>query len=62
MKPLHDMNVGDDHKKGLQNVCSLIGACSLYPCPLHNFTYSSASLGDLIKKTQQGGGRFSEIE
>ena len=51
MQPLQDMQIGDDPKKALQNVRSFIGACNYYRRHVHNFTYSSAPLTDLIKKT-----------
>ena len=38
-------------KKGLHDVRSFVGACSFYRRHIHNFTYSSAPLTDLIKKT-----------
>ena len=51
MQPLQDMQIRDDRKKGLHDVPSLIGACNLYRRHIHNFTFSSAPLTDLIKKT-----------
>ena len=38
-------------KKGLHDVRSFVGACNFYRRHIHNFTYSSAPLTDLIKKT-----------
>ena len=52
MQPLQDMQIRDDPKKGLHDVRSFIGACNFYRCHIHNFTYSSAPLTDLIKKTE----------
>ena len=57
MQPLQDMQIRDDPKKGLHDVRSFVGACNFYRCHIHNFTYSSAPLTDLIKKT---GGRPPE--
>ena len=51
MQPLQDMQIRDDPKKGLHHVRSFIGACNFYRHHIHNFTYLSASLTDLIKKT-----------
>ena len=51
MQPLQDMQIRDDSKKGLHDVRSFIGACNLYRRHVHNFTYSTAPLTDLIKKT-----------
>ena len=51
MQPLQDMQIRDDHKKGLHDVQSFIGACSFFRRHIHDFTYSSAPLTDLIKKT-----------
>ena len=51
MQPLQDMQIRDDPKKGLHDVRSFIGACNFYRRHIHNFTYSSAPLPDLIKKT-----------
>ena len=44
MQPLQDM-------EGLHDVRSFVGACNFYRQHIHNFTYSSAPLTDLIKKT-----------
>ena len=51
MQPLQDMQICDDPKKGLHDVRTFVGACNFYRCLIHNFTYSSAPLTDLIKKT-----------
>ena len=51
MQPLKDMQIRDDPKNGLHNVRSFVGACNFYRRHIHNFTYSSAPLTDLIKKT-----------
>ena len=51
MQPLHDMQIRDNPKKGLHDVRSFVGACNFYRRHIHNFTYSSAPLTDLIKKT-----------
>ena len=51
MQPLQDMQIRDDPKKGLHAVRSFIGACNFHRRHIHNFTYSSAPLTDLIKKT-----------
>ena len=51
MQPLQDMQTRDDPKKGLHDVRSFVGACNFYQRHIHNFTYSSAPLTDLIKKT-----------
>ena len=51
MQPLQDMQIRDDPKKGLHDVRSFIGACIFCRRHIHNFTYSSAPLTDLIKKT-----------
>ena len=51
MQPLPDMQIRDDPKKGLHDVRSFVGACNFYRRHIHNFTYSSAPLTDLIKKT-----------
>ena len=51
-KPLMDAKVGhEDPKKGLHDFCSFIGACNFYRRHIKNFTYTSAILADLIKKT-----------
>ena len=51
MQPLQDMQIRDDLKKGLHDVRSFVGAYNFYRRHIHNFTYSSAPLTDLIKKT-----------
>ena len=51
MQPRQDMQIRDDPEKDLHNVWSYIGACNFYQRHIHNFTYSSAPLPDLIKKT-----------
>ena len=51
MQPLQHMHIRDDPKKGLNDVMSFVGACDFYRRHIHNFTYSSAPLTDLIKKT-----------
>ena len=51
-KPLMDAKVRhEDPKKGLQDVRSFIRACNFYRYHIINFTYTSATLTDLIKKT-----------
>ena len=44
MQPLQDMQIRDD-------VRTFVGGCSFYRRHIHNFTYTSAPLTDLIKKT-----------
>ena len=51
MQPLQDMQIRDDPIKGLHDVRSFVGACNFYRRHIHNFTYSSAPLTDLIKRT-----------
>ena len=51
IQPLKDMQICDDPKKGLNDVRSFVGACKFYGRHIHNLTYSSAPLTDLIKKT-----------
>ena len=51
MSPLQDMQIRDHPKKGLHNNWSFIGACKFHQRHIHNFTYSSAPLTDLIKTT-----------
>ena len=51
MQPLQDMQIRDDPKKGLRDVRSFPGACNFYRRHIHNFTYSSAPLTDLIRNT-----------
>ena len=50
MQPLQDMRIRDDPKKGVHDVRSFVGPCNFYGRHIHNFTYSSAPLTDLIKK------------
>ena len=50
-QPPQDMQIRDDLKKGLHDVRSFVGACNFYRRHIRNFTYSSAPLTDLIKKT-----------
>ena len=51
-KPLMDAKVQhEDPKKGLHDVRSFNGACSFYRRHIKNFTYTSAILTDLIKKS-----------
>ena len=56
MQPLQDMQIRDDPKKGLHDVRTFVGACNFYRRHIHNFTYFSAPLTDLIKKLLPGGG------
>ena len=51
MQPVQDMQIRDDPKIGLHDVRSFVGACNFYRRHIHNFTYSSAPLTDLFKKT-----------
>ena len=51
MQPLQDMQIRHEPKKGLHEVTSFVGACNFYRRHIHNFTYSSAPLTDLIKNT-----------
>ena len=51
VQPLQDMQIHDDPKKGLHDVRIFVGACSFYRLHIHNLTYSSAPLTDLIKNT-----------
>ena len=51
MQPLRDMQIRDDPKKGLHDMRSFVGAYNFYRRHIHNFTYSSVPLTDLIKKT-----------
>ena len=51
-KPLMDAKVRrEDPKKGLHDVRSFIEACNFYRRHIKNFTYTSAILTDLIKKS-----------
>ena len=51
MQPLQEMQIRDDPKRGLHDVRSFVGVCNFYRRHIHNFTYSSAPLTDLTKKT-----------
>ena len=51
MQPLQDMQFRDGPKKALHDVRTFVGACNFYRRHIHNFTYSSAPLTDLINKT-----------
>ena len=51
MQPLQDMHIRDDAKKGLHDVRSFVGTRNFYRRHIHNFTYFSAPLTDLINKT-----------
>ena len=62
MQPLQDMQIRDDPRKGLHDVRSFVGAWSIYRRHIHNFTYSSAPLTDLIKKTNPWRGTTREEE
>ena len=67
MQPLQDMQIRDSAKKGLHDVRSFVGACNFYGHHIHNFTYSSAPVTDLIKKTAPWrwtarGGVFPGVE
>ena len=51
-KPLMDAKVRhEDPKRGLHDVRSFIGACNFCRRHIKNFTYTSAALTDLIKKS-----------
>ena len=51
-KPLTDAKVRhEDPKKGLHDVRSFIGACNFFRRHIKKFTYTSAILTDLIKKS-----------
>ena len=53
-KPLMDAKVRhEDPKKGFHDVRSFIGACNFYRRHIKTFTYTSAILTDLIKKSSQ---------
>ena len=55
-KPLMDAKVRhEDPKKGLHDVRSFIGACNFYRRHIKNFTYTSAILTNLIKKSTTWG-------
>ena len=52
VKPLMDAKVRHEYpKKGVHDVRSFIGACNFYRRHIKNFTYTSAILTDLIKKS-----------
>ena len=51
MQPLQDMQICDDPEKGLHDVRSSVGACNFYRRHIDNFTYFSATLTELIKRT-----------
>ena len=51
MPPLQDMQIHDDPKKRLQDVHSFVGTCNCDRHHIHDFTYSSAPLTVVIKKT-----------
>ena len=51
MQLLLDMQIRDDPKKGPHDVKSFVAACNFCRRHIHNCTYSSAPLTDLIKKT-----------
>ena len=68
-KPLMDGKVRhEDLKKGLHDVRKFIGACNFYRRHIKNFTYTSAILTDLIKKSatwcwgQQEHQAFDELK
>ena len=51
-KPLMDAKIRhEDPKKGLHDARSFIGACNFYRRHIKNFTYTSAILTDLMKKS-----------
>ena len=51
-KPLmHAKVLQEDPKRGLHDVRSFIGACNFYRRHIKNFTYTSAILTNLIKKS-----------
>ena len=62
------MQIRDAPKKGLHDLRSFIRACNFYRRHIHNLTYSSAPLTDLIMKTnplaldRQGRALFLGIE
>ena len=45
------MQIRNEPKKGFQDIRRFIGAYNFYRRHMHNFTYQSAPLSDLIKKT-----------
>ena len=55
-EPLMDAKVRhEDPKRGPHDVRSLIGACNFYRHHIKNFTYTSAILTDLIRKSTTPG-------
>ena len=62
MQPLPDMQIRDDPKKGLYDVSGFVGACNFYRGHIHIFTYSSAPLTDLLKKTTPWTWRWTARE
>ena len=51
MQPVQHMKIRDDPKKRLHDVRRFVGACNFYRHHIHNFTYSSALLTHLRKKS-----------
>ena len=51
MQPLQAIQIRDDPKKRLHDLRTFVGACNFYRRHIQNFTYSSAPLTDLIRKT-----------
>ena len=51
MQPVQDMQIRDGTKKGLNHVKGLYGPGNFYRRRIHNFTYTSARLTDVIKNT-----------
>ena len=62
IQPLQRMQIRDDPKRGLHDVRSFLVACNFYRRHIHNFTYSSAPLTDLFKKTTPWGRTAREKE
>ena len=62
MQPPQDMQTRDDPKRGLHDVKSFLGACNFCRRHIHNITYTSAALTDLIKKDTPRGWMFREEE
>ena len=50
MQPLHDMQTCDDPRKDLNDLRSFVGACNICRRHIHNSTYTSAPLTDLMEK------------
>ena len=50
MQPLQDMQRSNNPKKALHDVRSFIGNCNFCRRHMHNFTYSSTLLTNLIKR------------